>query len=64
MFNFNTDQLSSLFRSVLKIGGTASVCLGAVDPQWGAGLQAILVGIGGVGTGLGLFMSHKAAKKA
>lgn len=63
MFNFNADQLSTLFRSGLKIGGTIATVLAVVSPTWGLALQAIIGGIGTITTGVGLVMSNKNAKK-
>lgn len=63
MFNFNKNQLSTLFRSALKIGGTIATVLAMVNPTWGLALQAVIGGLGTITTGVGLVMSNKNAKK-
>lgn len=62
-FNFDPNQLASIARSVLKIGGTASVCAGAFDPSLGPVVTTLFTSVGGVLTSAGLIWSYFSHRK-
>lgn len=58
-----SDQVQSLIRSALKVGGTAATCVALTDPQLGTALQSLLGSVGSLVVSVGLVWSWYTHRK-